>query len=227
MAFNMASEANKVLDVIRSDSKHSGFVDWRYGVPAVFQGEGGPIRLIILGQDPTVKDEESRKHIHQVLNLDKDGRLKAYLNCICSQLGLILEKHVYATNYFKNFFINRPTQIEGVDIFQAFRKYWFPLLKKELAQFPNVPVISLGEPLLKQLVKDERDSLVRDYWGYVPDWKQGITGEFKYIAPDKNHLNRQVFPFPHQPSISKKFYCDRFDAYTSYVKKQTSSLRNI
>ena len=35
-----------------------------------------------------------------------------------------------------------------------------------------------------------------------------------------NILGRMVFPFPHQPSIWKRFYADRFEDYVTFMKRQ-------
>lgn len=43
---------------------------------------GGKIRLIILGQDPTVKNAASRSHITKTLNLDKNNAIRFYVNQI-------------------------------------------------------------------------------------------------------------------------------------------------
>ena len=60
------------------------------------------IRLIIIGQDPTVKNINSIKKIETTLNLDKKNALTSYINRICNGLGLSLS-NVYATNLFKYF----------------------------------------------------------------------------------------------------------------------------
>jgi type I restriction enzyme M protein len=41
----------------------------------------------------------------------------------------------------------------------------------------------------------------------------------KDSLPDENHLNRFLFPCPHQPSINKVFYKDRLNLYLEYVKQ--------
>ena len=49
------------------------------------------IKLIIIGQDPTVKNCESREKIEYTLNLDKKGSLKKYISDICIQLDIEFE----------------------------------------------------------------------------------------------------------------------------------------
>ena len=118
------------------------------------------VRLVVIGQDPTVKNEASRETIETVLNLDKPrGSLYKYISLICEGLGLDLCRHVYATNYAKNFFIRPPTQIVECNLLHESSQYWLPLLKEELSLFPSRPIVTLGEPLLKALLIDAKKSL--------------------------------------------------------------------
>ncbi len=81
-------------------------------------------------------------------------------------LGWSLEENIYATNLFKNFFVKPPTQIKEVDVFKEFPRWWLPFLRNELNSYPNIPVITLGEPLLSALVDDGINRRVRYYWRY-------------------------------------------------------------
>jgi uracil-DNA glycosylase len=220
----MQRDIDATLSELKANPKLRRYVDSTLDIPEVFRGKG-EIRLVVLGQDPTVKDPVSRRSINTVLNLDKGGNLKAYLSRICEGLGLELDQHVYATNYLKNFFVEPPTQIDEIDIFQLFGPIWLPLLQAELALFPQAPVITLGEPLLTALVRGDASPRVRDYWGYTPRWKSSETGPFRHLAPRANVLERTVFPFPHQPSIRKQFYRERLGDYTAFVRQEAFSGR--
>lgn len=211
---------NMAIDVQSYISSHPNlgkYVDSHYQLPETHKGSG-TIKLIILGQDPTVKDEESRIFIKKVLNLNKSGRLRGYLASICNGLGVDLDVNVYATNYLKNFFDRPPAQIREVDIFQLFEPYWLPVLLEEIEPFPDIPIISLGQPLLGAIVKLGASSFVRDYWGYTKSWQSGGRGTYRYLAPEFNKTGRIIFPFPHQPSLNKKFYRDRLAEYIYFVK---------
>jgi hypothetical protein len=97
----------------------------------------GKIRLIVIGQDPTVKNEASRETIETVLNLDKQhSSLYNYISLICEKLGLDLPQHVYFTNYAKNFFTHPSTQIVECNLLHEVSQYWLPLLQEELSIFP-------------------------------------------------------------------------------------------
>jgi hypothetical protein len=216
METTIEQKAQIVIDQLKITSKLYQFVDSNLSIPKVFRGTG-EIRLIFLGQDPTVKNQKSRNNIKFVLNLDKTGSLTNYLNKICKGLGLELEKNIYATNYFKNFFVLPPTQIKENELFNDFARLWLPLLQEELKPFGNIPIITLGQPVLELIVQGDVPKLVREYWGYNSKWKSGKTLPFKCITPSYTILNRRVFPFPHQPSISKRFYRDRLSDYVNFM----------
>lgn len=204
---------------IRKSPILAGHTDSTLQIPKPFYGTVS-IKLIILGQDPTVKNVSGRKDIKTVLNLDKSGALKKYLNYISSSLGLDLEKNVYATNLLKNFFIAPPASIKEVNIFQLFIPYWLPVLRKELELFPTVPIISLGEPLLQNLVLNGISKKVREYWGFADYDKTGDESNFKISKLNENILNRVLIPFPHQPSINRKFYKNTLDSYLRFIKSE-------
>jgi hypothetical protein len=216
MAISIDVESRKFFSYLQSQSGLSQYTDTTLSIPQIYRGNSD-IKLIILGQDPTVKNINSRRTITTVLNLNRPGSLRKYISQICDGLGITPE-NIYATNYLKNFFITPPTQIKEINIFKEFGPYWLPLLKEEIAQYPNVPVISLGQPLLKAIVKNNVSPLVHDYWGYLPKWRFGVQKPFRNLETYDNVLDRTVYPFPHQPSIRKKFYADRLIDYCSYVK---------
>ena len=180
-----------------------------------YQGDSD-IKLIIIGQDPTIKNEKQRSKIKYTLNLDKDGALKRYIEQICKGLGISIN-NVYATNVFKYFYSEPPAKT-----FDVLKKHLEPnirLLNKELSAFPNIPIITLGEPVLKLLSFDEKVK-VREYWGYNPHTGTS-DGEFKFVSANENKLGRTLFPFCHQPSIRKQFYKNTFVEYINYVKRES------
>jgi len=142
---------------------------------------------------------------------------------VCQKLGIILNQNVYATNLFKNFFIQPPTTIKENDIFQAFLPTWLPLLHEELAQFPDIPVITLGQPVMQTLIKPGVPILVREYWGYTTGWREGKFESLKFIKPAENILGRTVFPFPHQPALRIRFYKHRMSDYIAFMRTEAFS----
>ena len=214
--------SNHVLASLKGNSVLSRYIDSSYPIPRPYKGSGD-IKLVVLGQDPTVKDVKARVKIKTVLNLDSNGSVRSYLSGLSQKLGIDLQKHVYATNVYKNFFIAPPTQIKDIDIFQAFLNIWLSVLEEELAQYENIPVITLGEPILKSLVKSDAPIRLREYWGYTPEWKTGKFSSLSYLVPDKNRLDRAIYTFPHQPSLRNQFYKNRMEDYISYMKENVFS----
>jgi len=172
------------------------------------------IKLIILGQDPTVKKPESRLKIKHTLNLDKGGSLRKYINDICFALGISFE-NVYATNVFKYFYTIPPEKTMNV-IYSHLHKN-LELLKKELANYPDVPIITLGLPVLKLLANENKQ--VSYYWDHNKKTKLS-NGIFKFCGGSENKLNRDFFPLPHQPSLAKDFYSSNLQDYLKFVKSK-------
>ena len=168
------------------------------------------IKLFIIGQDPTIRNRDSRAKINVTLNLDKPNALRNYINQICTYLNLNIE-NVYATNLFKYSYTKPPADTKSV--LENHLEPNLNLLKEELDCYPNIPVITLGQPLL-QLLTDKKN-FVRRYWDY-DEVKKITNSEFK--ACINNKLNRTFFPFPHQPSLRKTFYKDNLALYCEYVK---------
>jgi hypothetical protein len=171
---------------------------------------GGNIKLIVLGQDPTVKNVSSRSKISCALNLNKAGALRTYIEEICRGLSISIE-NVYATNLFKYFYSAPPAKT--FNVLKAHLPMNLELLKGELNALGNIPIISLGEPVL-QLLSDDFNK-VRTYWGYC---KSGSSnGNFYYSIASVNKLGLDFFPFPHQPSRRKVFYANTIGEYLKYM----------
>ena len=169
---------------------------------------GSDIRLIIIGQDPTIKNERQRWNIKYTLNLDKKGALKRYIDNICSALDLSI-KNIYATNVYKYFYSTPPSRTP--EVLAEHKKPNIELLKRELECFNDCPIITLGEPVLRLIINDNEK--VSNYWNY--------RGKgYKHILPADNILGRSVFPFPHQPSMYKELYKTNFIHYTQYMKNK-------
>ncbi len=166
----------------------------------------GPVKLIIVGQDPTIRNAKQRKKIEYTLNLDKPGSLKAYIETICAALGITMD-NIYATNVFKYFYKVPPA--DTPDVLAAHLQPNLDLLKEELSQYPDCPIITLGEPVL-QLLSDKKKDKVRSYWNY-----KGCG--MHYLDSADNKLGRPIHPFPHQPSLRKDHYKNNFPVYLAYM----------
>jgi len=220
----LSIESKKVIDKLAS-SEIGSYIDTSLTPPDPFRGRG-EIRLIILGQDPTVQNPEYRKKIKVVLLLNQPGRLRTYLANVCKALDMDLDENIYASNLLKNFFTVPPDTIRKKDP-QFFRKaadHWIPLLIKETEEFENVPIMPLGEPVLNCLTKSPDRVLIRNYWGYEGPAQYGRN--FNYIKPTENVLSRVVFPFPHIPGLSHKFFRQQMNGYLAFMKEHINPNTN-
>ncbi len=172
-------------------------------------------KLIFIGQDPTVRRKESRSDINVTLNLDKRNSLKTYLNKVCNILQIDIEKEVYATNLYKCFF-NFPPADDQTILTRHF-KVWIDLLINELTTFKNPIVITLGEPLINQLIHSNSKQ-VKYYWDYIGQTKSG--GNFKCNESNENYLQRRIYPIAHQPTWNRnKFYKTYLNDYLDFIKR--------
>lgn len=209
----VTNKAECIRNKLFEDSELAQHIDKqrRYiPIPKVGSGE---IEIVIIGQDPTVRREKSRDTIEVVLNLDKQNSLYRYVSSIVEKLGYDIERNLYATNLLKCFYVAPPASIPN--LVRQHTPYWIELLKAELEQYPNAVVITLGEPVLTSLVTNGSKK-VRDYWGYQGK-NQANINNFNYCDANNNLLQRDFFPFPHQPSIRKQFYSNYLDEYIQFV----------
>ena len=213
----LAIESRKVIAKL-ARSEIGSYIDTSLTPPDPFRGSG-KIRLIVLGQDPTVQNPEYKKKVKVVLLLNQPGRLRTYLGKICKGLDIDVDENVYATNLLKNFFTVPPDTMRKEDplFFRKAADHWIPLLREEIEEFENVPILPLGEPVLNCLTKSPDRVLIRNDWGYEGPGQYG--GDFGYIKPSENVLGRVVFPFPHLPGLTKKIYGrQRMDGYLAFMK---------
>lgn len=197
------------------------YIDTSPSLPMPFVGNG-EIRLVIIGQDPTIQNAATRTKIKTVLNLDKPNSLRKFIERLCSDLGLHLDEHVYATNAAKGFFTQPPTTIKKNDRFDVLaesRPVWGPILREELQRFPAAAVISLGEPVLAMLYDAEAPKM-KSFWGHDKDWKNGKFTQPTKLAAGQSTISRDIFPFVHQPSMRKAFYKQRWDEYIRFIRRE-------
>jgi hypothetical protein len=202
-------EMARILAGLRADGDLSQYLGPEEHCPAPYRGPA-PIRLVVLGQDPTVRSRTTRARLDTVLDLNRGGNLRAFVGRIAGELRTTLDS-VYATNVVKSFFEVPPTEYEEPRILARFAERWMGLLHRELAELPDVPVVTLGEPVLALLATGPAPRRVREYWGH-----QGA--EPRALAPEENVLGRRVYPFPHQPSLAGTFYRRSFDKYAAFVR---------
>lgn len=173
------------------------------------------VKLVLIGQDPTVRRQKSRVDIKVTLNLDKENSLKTYLKKVCEILQIDIEKEVYATNLYKCFFKIPPADDQSILTRQF--KIWMDFLIYELAVFKNSFVVTLGEPLINQLIHSNSKQ-VKHYWDYIGQTKSGRN--FKCNEPFENYLQRRIYPIAHQPTWNRnEFYKTYLKDYLEFLKR--------
>ena len=206
-----------LLEFFRQLPELRDHVDFSLPSPQPWLGSKA-IRLIILGQDPTVKSSSSRMKIRVVLNMDRPtGSLFRYLDNITRQLGVSLATEVYVTNAVNCFFKQPPARTREI-LAMAFG-HWKALLNDELALYPGVPVVALGQPVLQLISSASRRPMVCEFW----DYPNAVPGRFRYFSPTHNHLLRPVFPFPHGSGMAKTFYKTNQAPYCGYISRLLAS----
>ncbi len=216
---SLRDRCNEVVRRLKDDAEIGPHVDDSLPAPMPFVGNG-PIELVVLGQDPTVDVAASRESITTALNLDKPGALRSYVERICASLGVEGLDGVFATNVCKNFFNERPTTIDDDRVLRRAADVWMPLLKDELAHFPDATVVTLGEPVLSILVSPGHSQRMKSYWGHHPKWQDGTIRPFAYVPARYSVIKRDFFPVIHQPSLQQPFYNGRFDDYMTFIREQ-------
>jgi hypothetical protein len=135
----------------------------------------------------------------------------------------ICQSNLNHANLCKNFFVQKPTRIKEVDVIKLTAPQWLPILRDELAMYPDALVIALGQPIMRFLATSGSQHM-RDYWGYVKVWQTHPEKlkPMSAIEADNSVLNRRIFPIPHQPTLGNKgnkrgnFYRHRLSEYIDF-----------
>lgn len=210
------TELKKTEKVLKSDLCLSKDIDFTLDFIPPFSTAKNieNIKLVVIGQDPTVRNVNSRKDIKTTLNLDKSNSLKTYLEHVCQTLGVNLDEEVYATNLYKCFFHIPPADDET--ILTRHFKIWCDFLIREIEPFKNQIFITLGEPVLNQLIHSGNKK-VSYYWNYIGETKSNL--DFKYSKLNENYLQRKLYPIAHQPTWSRnEFYKKYLTDYLRFIK---------
>jgi uracil-DNA glycosylase len=220
MIDDLMRRSEAVVRTLAGDPAVGGYINAGRPLPRPFMGTG-EVKLVILGQDPTVERKESRESVTTVLNLDRGSSLRTFLHgTVCKGLGLKLEENVYATNVCKNFFTASPKDVNEPNLIAVSAPHWLPLLRHELAWFPKATVISLGEPVLSALVSDGFSQDVKAYWGYRHDWQPAGFESFRMVEVGEASIERPFFPFIHQWSQTQKFYTARIGECLAFIRSR-------
>jgi len=142
-------------------------------VPPYFK-EGGELKLMLVGQDPTVRREPAR--VKHALMLDEPkGQLRRWLTKELFGKRNFDALTLYATNLVKCSFQQPPstTQQGGFRFLQPYFDNCRDLLAQEISAFGPALVLTLGEPAHKLFITilDNRDNI-------ADRMKKAFTGRF-------------------------------------------------
>jgi len=201
----------------RMDFPHNPIDDSLLPVPPHWPANQN-VKVILVGQDPTIRNKVQRSEMKCTLNLDRQGPLKSYVNIIMRGLGISADK-IYATNLFKYFYTAPPA--ETFDVLEQHLLPNMELLKKELQLFPDAIVLFLGEPILRLITHENHksSSKMTKFWDYN-SVEKASNGYFSFLSGNDNYLERDVFPLPHQPSITKAFYKNTLNSYLAFIRQR-------
>jgi uracil-DNA glycosylase len=217
---DVIKEATQIRDYLKQNCDFpENQIDTNYKAIPPYVGES-EIKLLIIGQDPTIRNKKQRANINCTLNLDKGkGSLLKYIEDICQELDIPSIDNVYATNIYKYFYSSPPADTQNV--LSNHLNLNLELLKKEISCYANALVITLGEPVLQLLT--DRSHKVRNYWSY----NKGVCKyDFKKSLFNTNKIKRNFYPLPHQPSLRKDFYKSHLIDYLNFIKKSVVHLEN-
>ncbi|GHT55819.1 hypothetical protein AGMMS49982_22130 [Bacteroidia bacterium] len=212
----ITNRAKDIRDNLKEKSQYCRYneINTKLDVIPPFVGND-EIKLIIIGQDPTVQNSESRKNIKCTLNLDKSNSLRTYIEFICNKLQISVDDNVYATNVFKYFYSKPPAQTMCV-LYEHLMDN-LALLKEEIKQYQKAIIITLGEPVLKLLTTEKEE--VKRYWGYNRINNETRCDKNKFQVCENNKLERNFYVLPHVDYKRKIFYKENICDYLNYIKE--------
>jgi uracil-DNA glycosylase len=221
----LAQSSVAVRTRLHADPTIGPYIDNDLKMPEPFGGrDSSPIKLVIIGQDPTVGNERTRREITHALMLNREKvNLTRFLGEVCAALELSLN-NVYATNLCKCFFTKPPSKVKSPQLIQKTGPEWLDILRRELALFPDAAVISLGEPVLDVLLLPTVKNRMKWFWGHHRRWKDAPAQPFRLVEPDESEISRRFYPFIHLNS-DRDFYGSRRADYQRFIRQDIEERR--
>jgi uracil-DNA glycosylase family 4 len=156
-----------------------------------FFQEGKDLRLMLIGQDPTIKKKPER--VKQVLMLnEKNGQLSRWLNSLFGE-DAFSSMTIYATNLVKCTFNKRPSSYDK-HFLEPYFENCKPFLKAEVLNYQPDIVMTLGEATHRNFI-----SLLDNSSNISEKMKEAFTGEFHIVS-----ING--YPFKYTPSLHIQTY---------------------
>lgn len=140
--------------------------------------ENGNPRLMLIGQDPTIR---SGRGVNRVLDLDNEnGQLRRWLISVFGE-SIFDTFTLYATNLVKCTLEQPPAENNALKLLQTYFRYCQTYITREIALFKPDFVLSFGEPaheLFFQILSDPGDltsSMRKDFTGTFSKVRVGQT----------------------------------------------------
>lgn len=140
-------------------------------VPSYFK-EGGEPKLMLIGQDPTIRQQPDR--VKQVLMLDdQNSQLSRWLREEVFGESNFSSMTLYATNLVKCSFDEPPSRLGGLKFLRPYFANCKDHLAKEISRFQPTLLLTLGEAAHKLFITtlDNREDIEEDM-------KEAFTGRF-------------------------------------------------
>lgn len=140
-------------------------------VPSYFR-QGGEPRLMLIGQDPTIKRQPDRVK-HALMLDDPNSQLSRWLREEVFGRNSFNSLTLYATNLVKCGFRELPSRLGGLKFLQPYFENCRHHLAQEISRFQPTLVLTLGEPAHKSFITtlDNRNE-------FSEDMKNAFTGKF-------------------------------------------------
>ncbi len=179
--------------------------------------EGNDLRLMLVGQDPTIDKRPEEVEVPLMLNSTKRSNLRKWLS---NEVGIKFDEiTVYATNVVKCTFDAMPSMQKpnpGLKFLEPFYEKCSLHLKNEIEMFkPNV-VLTFGEPAHKLFIRQ-----LENY----PKDKLEMTSAFDGIF-ETVKLKDSKIEFKYSPSLHIKTFRVAI-TYGDKVKKFKDEIKNI
>lgn len=144
--------------------------------------EGNNFKLMLIGQDPTIK--ENKERVKTVLMLDQEnGQLRRWLKGFfgASKFDSIT---IYATNAVKCSFSRRPSELKrgGRNLLHKCFENCSEYLKTEVKKFSPSLILSFGEPSHEMFTKIINEDIPLQM-------KDSFLGEFHRVSIDDFHVD--------------------------------------
>jgi len=142
-------------------------------VPAFFK-EGSGLRLMLIGQDPTIRQEPDRVK-HALMLDDPNSQLSRWLRKEVFGESNLHSSTLYATNLVKCSFEKLPSAAPqgAVGFLEPYFDNCKDHLLEEISKFRPTLVLTLGEPAHKLFI-----TILDNRHDYAEDMKDAFTGRF-------------------------------------------------